>query len=138
MYRTRSDGLSVVLSSELGLGGPIAFPRPIDGIKGDSGLAEWHRGADIVQIPLLPDRGSSWRVNIFLGTGPVGSGDPSCEPGNRAVVSINFPQLSLSAIQGIETRLRPPTRNGHCASSASGTFAAKGRTTIILQIYDHI
>ena len=46
--------------------------------------------------------------------------------------------MSLYDIQGVETRLRIPTRNGHRASSASATLASSDRTTIILQIYDHI
>ncbi len=36
----------------------IPLPCSIDAIKGDSELADWHRGAGIVRIPLLLDRGS--------------------------------------------------------------------------------
>ncbi len=36
----------------------IPPPRSIDAIKGDTELADWRRGADIVLIPLLLDRGS--------------------------------------------------------------------------------
>ena len=44
-------------------------PRSIDAVKGDTELADWRRGADIVLIPLLLDRGSSRRVNISLDRG---------------------------------------------------------------------
>ena len=44
-------------------------PRSIDSIKGDPELVDWRRGADIVLIPLLLDRGSSWRVNVSLDRG---------------------------------------------------------------------
>ena len=38
-------------------GDSIPPPRSIDAIKGDMELADWCRGADIVLIPLLVDRG---------------------------------------------------------------------------------
>ena len=50
-------------------GEPIPPPRSIDAIKRDPELADWRRGADIVLIPLLLDRGSSRRVNISLDRG---------------------------------------------------------------------
>ena len=39
-------------------GDSIPPPRSIDDIKGDTELTDWGRGADIVLIPLLLDRGS--------------------------------------------------------------------------------
>ena len=50
-------------------GALIPPPRSIDAIKADPELADWRRGADIVLIPLLLDRGSSKRVNISLDRG---------------------------------------------------------------------
>ena len=50
-------------------GDSIPPPRSSDAIKGDTELADWRRGADIVLIPLLVDRGSSRRVNISLDRG---------------------------------------------------------------------
>ena len=50
-------------------GEPIPPPRSIDAIKADPELADWRRGADIVLIPLLLDRGSSKRVNVSLDRG---------------------------------------------------------------------
>ena len=50
-------------------GVPIPPPRSIDAIKRDPDLADWRRGADIVLIPLLLDRGTSRRVNISLDRG---------------------------------------------------------------------
>ena len=50
-------------------GEAIPVPRPIEAIKADPELADWRRGADIVLIPLLRDRGSSQRVNISLDRG---------------------------------------------------------------------
>ncbi len=50
-------------------GEPIPPPRSIDAIKRDPELADWRRGADIVLVPLLLDRGSSRRVNISLDRG---------------------------------------------------------------------
>ena len=38
-------------------GEPIPPPCSIDAIKRDSELADWRRGADIVLVPLLLDRG---------------------------------------------------------------------------------
>ena len=38
-------------------GEPIPPPRSIDAIKADPHLADWRRGADLVLIPLLLDRG---------------------------------------------------------------------------------
>ena len=50
-------------------GEPVPRPRPIEEIKSDPDLADWRRGADIVLVPLLLDRGSSKRVNISLDRG---------------------------------------------------------------------
>ncbi|MDD9980992.1 MAG: type II toxin-antitoxin system HicB family antitoxin [Gammaproteobacteria bacterium] len=50
-------------------GEPIPPPRSIEAIKADPEIADWRRGADIVPIPLLLDRGSSRRVNISLDRG---------------------------------------------------------------------
>ena len=50
-------------------GEPIPPPRSIEAIKADPEIADWRRGADIVLIPLLLDRGSSRRVNISLDRG---------------------------------------------------------------------
>ena len=50
-------------------GGSIPRPRSIDSIKGDTELVDWRRGAEIVLIPLLLDRGSLRRVNISLDHG---------------------------------------------------------------------
>ena len=50
-------------------GDTIPQPRSIDAIKADPELEEWRRGADLVLIPLLLDRGSSRRVNISLDGG---------------------------------------------------------------------
>lgn len=40
-------------------GDSIPPPRSIEAVKGDPGLAEWRRNADLVLIPLLLNRGSS-------------------------------------------------------------------------------
>ena len=50
-------------------GDAIPSPRSIEAIKADPELAEWRRGADIVLVPLLLDRGSSRRVNISIDRG---------------------------------------------------------------------
>ena len=50
-------------------GQPIPQPRSIDAIKADPELSDWRRGADIMLLPLLLDRGSSRRVNISLDRG---------------------------------------------------------------------
>lgn len=50
-------------------GDSIPRPRSIDSIKSDTELVDWRRGADIVLIPLLRDRGTSRRVNISLDYG---------------------------------------------------------------------
>ena len=50
-------------------GDSIPPPHSIDSIKCDTELVDWRRGADIVLIPLLLDRGSSRRVNISLDRG---------------------------------------------------------------------
>lgn len=50
-------------------GQPIPQPRSIDAIKADPELTDWRRGADIMLLPLLLDRGSSRRVNISLDRG---------------------------------------------------------------------
>ena len=39
-------------------GESVPPPRPIEAIKADPELAHWRRGADIVLVPLLLDRGS--------------------------------------------------------------------------------
>ena len=52
-----------------GDGEPVPPPRSVEAIKADPGLADWRRGADIVLVPLLLDRGSSRRVNISLDRG---------------------------------------------------------------------
>jgi predicted RNase H-like HicB family nuclease len=50
-------------------GDAVPPPRSIEAIKADPELAEWRRGADIVLVPLLLDRGSSRRVNISIDRG---------------------------------------------------------------------
>ena len=50
-------------------GEPVPRRRAIEEIKCDPDLADWRRGADIVLVPLLLDRGSSRRVNISLDRG---------------------------------------------------------------------
>ena len=50
-------------------GQEIPTPRSIDAIKADPELEPWRRGADLVLIPLLLDRGSTRRVNISLDRG---------------------------------------------------------------------
>ena len=50
-------------------GDAVPSPRSIEAIKDDPELAEWRRGADIVLVPLLLDRGSSRRVNISIDRG---------------------------------------------------------------------
>ena len=50
-------------------GQEIPTPRSIDAIKADPELEHWRRGADLVLIPLLLDRGSTRRVNISLDRG---------------------------------------------------------------------
>ena len=50
-------------------GQEIPAPRSIDAIKADPELEPWRRGADLVLIPLLLDRGSTRRVNISLDRG---------------------------------------------------------------------
>ena len=50
-------------------GDAVPSPRSIEAIKADPELAEWRRGADIVLVPLLLDRGSSRRVNISIDRG---------------------------------------------------------------------
>ncbi len=50
-------------------GEAIPEPRTIEAIKADPELADWCRGADLVLIPLLLDRGTSRRVNISLDRG---------------------------------------------------------------------
>ena len=48
---------------------PVPGPRSIEDIRSDPELGGWLRGADIVLVPLLLDRGSSKRVNISLDRG---------------------------------------------------------------------
>ncbi len=50
-------------------GDSISPPRSSDAIKGDTELVDWRRGADIVLIPLLLDRGASRRVNVSFDRG---------------------------------------------------------------------
>ena len=50
-------------------GQEIPTPRSIDAIEADPELEPWRRGADLVLIPLLLDRGSTRRVNISLDRG---------------------------------------------------------------------
>lgn len=50
-------------------GDAVPPPRSIEAIRADPELAEWRRGADIVLVPLLLDRGSSRRVNISIDRG---------------------------------------------------------------------
>ena len=59
-----SEALAFHVEGLVDDGGAILSPRSIDAIRADPELADWRR--DLVLIPLLLDRGSSWRVNISL------------------------------------------------------------------------
>ena len=63
------EALAFHVEGIAGDGDTIPQPRSIDAIKADPELEEWRRGADLVLIPLLLDRGSSRRVNISLDGG---------------------------------------------------------------------
>ena len=73
-------------------------PRSIDAIKGDSDLADWRRGADFAQVPLLLDHGSSRRINISLDRGLLEAIDD--EPRQRQMTRSAF--LATVARQELE------------------------------------
>ena len=79
-------------------GEPVPPPRSIDAIKADPELADWRRGADIVLVPLLLDRGSSRRVNISLDRGLLEAIDD--EAGKRRMTRSAF--LATAARREIE------------------------------------
>ena len=80
-------------------GEPVPPPRPIEAIKADPELAAWRRGADIVLVPLLLDRGSSKRVNISLDRGLLEAIDD--EASRRRMTRSAF--LSNAARHELET-----------------------------------
>lgn len=80
-------------------GEPIPSPRSIDTIKADPQFADWRRGADIVLIPLLLDRGSSRRVNISLDCGLLEAIDD--EARQRSMTRSAF--LATAARRELET-----------------------------------
>ena len=80
-------------------GEPVPPPRTIEAIKADPELAAWRRGADIVLVPLLLDRGSSKRVNISLDRGLLEAIDD--EASRRRMTRSAF--LSNAARHELET-----------------------------------
>ena len=57
-------------------GESIPPPRSIETVKGDPDLADWRRNADLVLIPLLPNRGSSRGVGSGLRAGTGKAAQP--------------------------------------------------------------
>ena len=62
----RCEALAFHVERLSGVGDSIPPRRSIDAIIGDKELVDWCRGADIVLISPLLDRGSSRRVNTSL------------------------------------------------------------------------
>lgn len=97
--RCGCEALAFHVEGLLDDGEPIPVPRPIEAIKADPELADWRRGADIVLIPLLRDRGSSRRVNISLDRGLLEAIDDEAK--RRQMTRSAF--LASAARQELET-----------------------------------
>ena len=97
--RRGCEALAFHVEGLLDDGESIPVPRPIEAIKTDPELADWRRGADIVLIPLLRDRGSSRRVNISLDRGLLEAIDDEAK--RRQMTRSAF--LASAARQELET-----------------------------------
>ena len=97
--RRGCEALAFHVEGLLDDGESIPVPRPIEAIKADPELADWRRGADIVLIPLLRDRGSSRRVNISLDRGLLEAIDDEAK--RRQMTRSAF--LASAARQELET-----------------------------------
>ena len=77
--RRGAEALSFHVEGMMADGEPIPQPRSLHDIRADKTLAEWRDGATIAFVPLILDKGSPRRVNVWLDAGLLSAIDEEAQ-----------------------------------------------------------